>query len=94
MARTPRWAQCALDSLSHSRFFANVAKRAIVGDLKQVCAYLTDDTRREVGERVARCVGDDTRVVVGHSLGSGVAYEALCTSPEWPVTTWEHRSAS
>jgi pimeloyl-ACP methyl ester carboxylesterase len=32
-------------------------------------------------------VAADTRVVVGHSLGSVVAYEALCAHPEWPVRT-------
>ena len=30
-------------------------------------------------------IGDDTRVMVGHSLGSVVAYEALCAHPQWPV---------
>jgi pimeloyl-ACP methyl ester carboxylesterase len=30
----------------------------------------------------------DTRVVVGHSLGSVVAYEALCAHPQWPVHTF------
>ena len=30
-------------------------------------------------------VDEDTWVVVGHSLGSVVAYEALCAHPEWPV---------
>ena len=89
MARTPGWAQRALDSLSYSRFFAGVAERAMVGDLKQVRAYMTDDdTRRNVSERVADAVGDDTRVLIGHSLGSVVAYEALCAHPEWPVTTF------
>ena len=28
---------------------------------------------------------DDTRVIVAHSLGSVVAYEALCANPQWPV---------
>lgn len=30
-------------------------------------------------------VDADTRVVVGHSLGLVVAYEALCAHPQWPV---------
>jgi hypothetical protein len=89
MARTPRWAQRALDSLSHSRFFTGVAERAMVGDLKQVRAYMTDnDIRHKVCERVADAVSDDTRVLIGHSLGAVVVYEALCAHPEWPVTTF------
>ena len=28
---------------------------------------------------------DGTEVIVAHSLGSVVAYEALCAHPEWPV---------
>ena len=36
--------------------------------------------RRAVQKRVAADVGEETRVVVGHSLGSVVAYEALCVS--------------
>jgi pimeloyl-ACP methyl ester carboxylesterase len=29
----------------------------------------------------------DARVIVGHSLGSVVAYECLCAHPEWGVRT-------
>ncbi|MFD9121183.1 hypothetical protein ACFU6M_13445 [Streptomyces bottropensis] len=86
LARTSRTAQRALNALSRSRFFAGVALRGLVLDLKQVRAYLTDPAvRDEVQHRVAVAVADDTRVVVGHSLGSVVAYEALCAHPEWPV---------
>jgi len=76
---TPRWVQSGLRALSGSRFFANVALRAVVSDLKQVRAYLTDEpTRAQVRSRVASAIGEETRVVVAHSLGSVVAYEALC----------------
>ncbi|MEW2387862.1 hypothetical protein AB0933_05815 [Streptomyces venezuelae] len=86
LARTPRAVQRALNALSRSRFFADVALRSLVLDLKQVRAYLTDPAVRvEVQRRVAAAVTDDTRVVVGHSLGSVVAYEALCAHPEWPT---------
>jgi pimeloyl-ACP methyl ester carboxylesterase len=30
-------------------------------------------------------VTDDTRVVIGHSLGSVIAYEALCANPGWNI---------
>ncbi len=32
-------------------------------------------------------IESDTRVVIGHSLGSVVAYEALCAHSSWPVRT-------
>ncbi|MCF3120150.1 hypothetical protein IPZ68_10580 [Streptomyces arenae] len=86
LARTPRTVQRALHALSRSRFFADVALRSLVLDLRQVRAYLTDpDVRAEVQRRVAAAVTDDTRVVVGHSLGSVVAYEFLCAHPGLPV---------
>ncbi|MFD4630419.1 hypothetical protein ACFVYR_22595 [Streptomyces sp. NPDC058284] len=86
LARTPHTVQSALNALSRSRFFAGVALRSLVLDLKQVAAYLTDpDISAEAQRRVAAAVTDDTRVVVGHSLGGVVAYEALCAHPEWPV---------
>ncbi|MGV9455717.1 alpha/beta fold hydrolase [Streptomyces sp. NPDC003635] len=86
LTRTPQTVQRALNALSRSRFFAGLALRGLILDLKQVRAYLCDPVVREtVGERVADAVTDRTRVVVGHSLGSVVAYEALCAHPEWPV---------
>jgi len=86
--RTPLVAQRALNVLCSSRFFAGVAERALIADLKQVRAFLCDrDVKRRVLDRVTAAVGPDTRVVIGHSLGSVVAYEALCAHPEWPVRT-------
>lgn len=80
LARTPRSVQAALRALSHSRFFSGIALRAMIFDLKQVRRYLTDDQlRRMARERVAESIGADTQVVVGHSLGTIIAYEALCT---------------
>lgn len=89
LARTPRSVQAALNALSNSRFFAAVAERMMILSLKQVRLYLTDNAiRDEAQARIARCVTDDTRVLIGHSLGSVVAYEALCAHPEWPVRTF------
>ncbi|MEX1287053.1 MAG: alpha/beta hydrolase, partial [Acidimicrobiia bacterium] len=34
-----------------------------------------------------RVVGPDTRVVVAHSMGTVVAYEALVAHPDWAVDT-------
>ncbi|MFJ2236098.1 hypothetical protein [Streptomyces sp. NPDC087859] len=86
LARTPQVVQRALNALSRSRFFTGVALRTLVLDLKQVRAYLCDTHVRDaVQSRVADAVDGRTRMVVAHSLGSVVAYEALCAHPEWPV---------
>ncbi len=86
LARTPGAVQAALRALSGSAFFAGLADRVMLSDLQQVRRYMTDpEVRRTVQERVAAEVGEDTCVVVGHSLGSVVAYEALCAHPQWPV---------
>ncbi|MDX3775991.1 lipase family protein [Streptomyces europaeiscabiei] len=82
LVATPRSVQAALRALSGSRFFAGVSLRAMVFDLKQVHRYLLDqDLRAEARGRVVDQIRDDTRVVVAHSLGSVVAYEALCSRP-------------
>jgi len=87
-APVPRTVQRALYALSRSSFLAGTADRFLIGMLKQVRRYLTDDgVRDRIQREIADCVTGDTRVLVGHSLGSVVAYEALCAHPEWPVTT-------
>jgi hypothetical protein len=89
LSRSPRRAQRALFALSNSRYFAAAGDSVLsllVGDLEQVSGYLADDRVRQDGQdAVASAVAADTRVMVGHSLGSVVAYEALCAHPKWPV---------
>jgi hypothetical protein len=86
LARAPRGVQAALRALSGSRFFAAIGHRALLGNLRQVRDYLYQpEVRQEAGRRVAGAVDEDTRVLVGHSLGSVVAYEALCANPDWSV---------
>ncbi|MFC9913606.1 hypothetical protein [Streptomyces sp. NPDC059862] len=88
-APVPRTVQRALYALSRSRFVAQTADRFLIGTLAQVRRYLTEpETRERVQDQVAAAITEDTRVLVGHSLGSVVAYEALCAHPEWPVTTF------
>jgi pimeloyl-ACP methyl ester carboxylesterase len=84
--RTSKTVQRALNVLSQSRFFAGLSERLIIGFIKQVHAYLNDDSvRAEIQERVARKVTTDTAVLVGHSLGTVVAYEAACAHPDWDL---------
>lgn len=86
LLRTPTSVQAALRALSGSRFFTGLAERAMLFDLQQVRRYITEpEVRHAVQDRVEAVVAIDTRVMIGHSLGSVVAYEALCAHPEWPV---------
>ena len=79
-------AQRALRALNSSRFFSGISARMMVGDLRQVRSYLEEPTiRRAAQDRVAALVGPGTRVVVAHSIGSIVAYEALCAHPKWDI---------
>jgi hypothetical protein len=84
--RAPRSVQGALRALSESRFFAGLGERALLGDLRQVRDYFGQpQIREQARQRVAGAVGEDTGVLVGHSLGSVVAYEVLCANQGWPV---------
>jgi hypothetical protein len=70
--------QLMLKRLLLSQAFAGVAERAFVGNLKQTTAFLTNpEVKERVLQRMADEVTADTTVVIGHSLGSVVAYEYL-----------------
>jgi hypothetical protein len=61
------------------RFFADLSEKFFVGALKQVTRYFGDaDIRRAARQRFATHLTGETRLVIAHSLGSVVAYEALC----------------
>lgn len=79
--------RAALLALAGARFLARISERVLVFWLKQVSAYFTQpQIRAQIQDRFAAAIGSDTRVVVAHSLGSVVAYEAMCAHPHWPVT--------
>jgi len=72
----------ALAALSGSRFLTGIAERAFIGALKQVSAYFRDDAIRTAAQqKVATAMAEDTQLVIGHSLGSVVAYETLFSHP-------------
>jgi pimeloyl-ACP methyl ester carboxylesterase len=51
--------------------------------------YFTDqDVRDRVIERVDRCLDEHTRVVVAHSMGTVVAYEALSRRPDLDIAAF------
>ena len=84
--RAPRVVERAVTALARSAFLADTIPLQFLGDLKQVAAYVNDPVVRDrVLERVIARITPDTKLVVGHSLGSVVAYEALCAKPEQVV---------
>lgn len=86
-ARAPAALQKALYLLSQSPFFAGMTERLIIGLIKQVHAYLTDaPLRAEIQDRVVQLISSETAVLIGHSLGSVIAYEAVCAHPEWDLS--------
>jgi hypothetical protein len=71
-----------LNFLSGLRWFADptmaLAAPLVWRTLTQVSRYLSDDTiRTEAQQRVLDLIDTDTKLVIGHSLGSVVAYESL-----------------
>jgi hypothetical protein len=71
----------AIASLARVPWFAPlgmaVAERFMMRSLTQVTRYFTDELVRTYAlGQVAKLIGPDTRVLIGHSLGSVVAYEA------------------
>jgi hypothetical protein len=81
-----RGVQAALATLAGSKFLAGAGERLLILWLKQVKAYFTrPEAREKIQRRFAEAIGCDTDVVVAHSVGSVIAYEALCAHPDWPV---------
>lgn len=71
----------ALNGLAKLKWFAPFgmafAGKFVNRTLQQVTRYLTEDEiREEVQRRVADLIDADTKILLGHSLGSVVAYEA------------------
>ncbi|MCM1936616.1 alpha/beta hydrolase [Streptomyces sp. G3] len=80
--------QGLLRRLERSKLLGDVPTKAIIWMIKQVHRYLTEDALRDaVLSRWDGVVTPDTRVVVAHSLGSVVAYDALSTHQEWEIDT-------
>ncbi|MGW1994935.1 alpha/beta fold hydrolase [Embleya sp. NPDC001921] len=87
--RVPVTAQRAVNALLRSRFVSTAtAERFLLGSMRQVARYFhDDDIRHRAQEAVLRRLGSDTTILVGHSLGSVVAYETLCAHPGRGVHT-------
>lgn len=73
----------ALNALAKIAWFAPFgfwfAQTFVVRALKQVSQYFSDaETREAAISRVLNLIDKDTKVIIAHSLGSIVAYEAVC----------------
>lgn len=88
-ARTPMVVQQALRQLAKSRFFKALdGPTGVLKLVREAYLFLHDPAMKQaILDRVGEQVRPDTRVVIAHSLGSVVAYEALCANPEWQVHT-------
>ncbi|MEU2036874.1 hypothetical protein [Nocardia amamiensis] len=86
LVAVPGAVQQGLYQLSRSRFFAGVAERVMIWNLKQVHRYFTEPVlRHQIRHRLYTLLTPDTRIVVAHSLGTVVAYETLCATPDHEV---------
>jgi hypothetical protein len=64
------------------------AQNVLLFGLRQVRRFLHEpDIKSKVLDRVDGSITNDTRVIVAHSLGTIVAYEALCRNITWNVDT-------
>jgi pimeloyl-ACP methyl ester carboxylesterase len=48
----------------------------------------TPDLRARMRARAEAVIGEDTRVIIAHSLGTLLSYMALCNHPQWRVHTF------
>jgi hypothetical protein len=79
----------ALRQIAKSKFFQALGgERAVLFALKQVREHLQNsEMKAAIQARVVAKVTPETKVIIGHSLGSVIAYECLCAHPEWNVET-------
>jgi hypothetical protein len=75
-----RYVRQAIRGLARLRWFApfgmGIAERFVMKSLVQVGRYLSDESTRTGILSIAKAlVGPDTQIIIGHSLGSVVAYE-------------------
>ncbi|QJB31471.1 hypothetical protein HF329_09215 [Chitinophaga oryzae] len=78
-ARVPGLLQRGLIQLSKTKFFGALSSKDLVRKIHEVWGFLHNaDIKSAVLERVFKTITPDTRIVIGHSMGSIVAYEAIC----------------
>jgi hypothetical protein len=84
----PAGVQALLLGLVNTPWFGNVTTSGVLWLVRQLRRYFTDaEFRASVYREIEIAMAEDTQVVVGHSLGSVAAFEALRAHPEWPAHT-------
>ncbi|WP_165071405.1 alpha/beta hydrolase family protein [Paludisphaera rhizosphaerae] len=78
--------RATINTLARFPFFARptlwLAERTVITTLRQVTLYLTEPAlRKQIRGIVLGRVDDDTTILIGHSLGSVVAYECAHRLP-------------
>jgi hypothetical protein len=73
-------ARAVLNAATRLRWFATGAmalvERSVNKSLRQVTKYMTDPGLREqIQNRVTPLIGPETKIIIGHSLGSVIAYD-------------------
>lgn len=82
-ARIPNFVQAGLLQLAKSRFFKPIGPAVLISELRQVRLFLHDEKfKKAILERFLKKITPETTIVIGHSLGSVVAYEGLCSPGE------------
>ena len=75
----PRSINRMLQVVSAVPYFGTKTQSIVIWFLKQVRRYLTESAIRNAAQRsLTDRIAQDTQVIVAHSLGTVVAYEALC----------------
>ena len=78
---SPQWVQWSLRRLDRA-FGSHDSAVLYLGALRQVRRYLCDSAlKAEADRRTAAAIGSDCHVLIGHSLGSVVAFEYLRQHP-------------
>lgn len=83
----------SLAELAGSDVFATLGKMANDAAYNRIVDMVTimsttPDLRARMRARAEALVGDDTRLIVAHSLGTLLSYMALCVHSNWQVSTF------
>jgi len=93
LQRTRAGVADALAELNGGEAMAALAQAASDASFERtvdlVTVMLTEhDLRDRLRARMEAAIGDDTRVLVAHSLGTVLTYTALANHPDWPVRSF------
>ena len=89
----PRSINRMLQVVSAVPYFGKKTQSIVIWFLKQVRRYFTESAIRNAAQRsLTDRIAQNTEVIVAHSLGTVVAYEALCASSYGPACAYIHQA--